>query len=117
MGTGENSASEGADGLNPQLQAAVLMLIETGARPSEILNHEPDDIRFDAAVPHIKIRPRKGRQLKTEPAQRDVPLVGVSLEATRRVPDGLPHYRDKGNLFSSACGGAFRNRGLVSSSR
>ncbi|NNU16498.1 integrase [Parvularcula sp. ZS-1/3] len=99
-------------GLNPQLQVIVLMLIETGCRPSEIMNLDPEDFHLGHVVPHISIRAKEGREIKTETSIRDIPLVGVSLEAAKRMPGGFPHYRDKNNLFSASVVKAFRNRGL-----
>ena len=100
------------DGLNKEASLIIYSLIETGCRPSEIANLLTDDIRLDADVPHIRIRPAKGREIKTSSSIRDIPLVGVSLEAMRKAPDGFPHYRDKNDLLSASLMKAFRNRCL-----
>lgn len=92
-------------------------LIETGCRPSELANLMPEDICLDAEVPHIKIRPRQDREIKTHSSIRDIPLVGVSLEAMKRAPKGFPHYRDKNDLLSQSLVKAFRNRGLMETER
>lgn len=68
-----------------QARLIVYALIETGCRPSEIANLLPEDIRLGDAVPHIRIRPRKGREIKTQTSIREIPLVGVSLEAMKRA--------------------------------
>lgn len=52
----------------------VHVLIETGARTSEIANLMTDDIILSKHAPFIKIRPRKGRELKTHSSIRDIPL-------------------------------------------
>ena len=44
---------------------------------------------------------------------RDIPLVGVSLEAMKRAPNGFPRYRDKGNSLSAALLKTFHTRGLM----
>ena len=88
------------------------MMIETGARPSEIINLRPEDIVLDGPAPHISIAERDDRENKTETSIRKIPLVGVSLEAARRTPDGFPHYHDKGGAFSAASNAAYRRRGL-----
>jgi len=102
-------------GLNRQLQLIIHMLIETGCRPSEIINLEPGDIRLDEQVPFISIRPKQKREIKTESSIRDIPLVGVSLEAARLAPKGFPHYRDRNELLSANLMKAFRRRDLFPS--
>jgi len=89
------------DGINREAQLITYVLIETGCRPSEISNLRADNIKLDHDVPHIQIRPRIDRQLKSNAASRDIPLIGISLEAMRKAPRGFPHYRDKGNLLSA----------------
>ncbi len=101
------------DGLNRQAVLIVYGLIETGCRPSEIANLIQEDIRLDAKVPHILIRPHTGLEVKSAASIREIPLVGVSLEALRRAPDGFPHYRDKNDLLSSSLMRAFRHRDLL----
>lgn len=104
-------------GIRAELQLITLMLIETGCRPSEIINLQPEDIAIEVDVPHIKIKARphgKGkRELKTASSEREIPLVGVSLEAAKRA-DGkaFKHYQDRNELFSANLMGAFRNRSL-----
>jgi len=99
-------------GLRPDLQLITYMLIETGCRPSEIINLLPEHIHLDVSVPYISIKPRRDREIKTESSIRDIPLVGVALEAARRAPEGFPHYHDKNELFSANMMKAFRTRGL-----
>jgi len=105
------------DGINPQAALIVYALIETGARPGEIANLQPEHIRLDDAVPHIRIRARQGREIKTQASIRDIPLVGVSLAAMRQAPAGFPHYRDKPDLLSATLMKAFRNRELFPSEK
>lgn len=102
--------------LNRQLQLIIFMLIETGCRPSEIMNLQPADIDTQGEIPHIVIRPRSHgaskRELKSGSSERTIPLVGVSLEAAKRSPDAFPRYQDKNELFSANVLRAFRRRGL-----
>ena len=78
------------DALNLEARCIVLTLIETGCRPSEIANLKREHIVLDHEVPHLKIRPQTNRQLKSKSAKRDIPLLGVSLEAMKRCPNGFP---------------------------
>jgi integrase len=101
------------DGLTPELFLTTCMAIETGCRPGELINLRPEDIRLDAKVPHLKIAEREDRQQKTEIGSiREVPLIGVALEAARRAPLGFPKYHDKINSFSAAVSAAFTRRKL-----
>ena len=98
----------------PELQLITLLLIETGCRPSEIINLRVEDFHIDEPVPYISIRARNDREVKTDTSERDIPLVGISLEAARRAaPSAFAHYYDKGELFSANMMKNFRNRGLL----
>lgn len=100
------------DGINSEAVLIIYAMIETGCRPSEIANLLPENIFIDHEVPHIQIRPRKDRKLKTLSSARDIPLVGVSLEALKRAPKGFPHFQNRENLLSASLMKAFRSRDL-----
>ena len=100
-------------GINAEAQIIAYTLIETGCRPSEIANLLPENICLDADVPHIRIRPTADRELKSVASRRDIPLVGLALEAMKRAPNGFPRYRDKGNSLSAALLKTFHTRGLM----
>jgi len=91
--------------LNEEARGILLIMIETGARPSEICNLEPDAIRVDSDVPHLAIEPRidpdDPREIKTASSRRLVPLVGVALEAAKRHAGGFPRYRNRENDLSA----------------
>lgn len=99
--------------LNEQARLIVYTLIETGCRPSEIANLLTDNIILDHEVPHLRIRDRDDRQLKSKSSVRDIPLVGVAFEAMKRAPNGFSHYRDRGSLLSSSLLKAFRSHDLM----
>ena len=98
--------------LNDEARDIVLVAMETGARPSEIVNLSKARIRLTAGVPHIRIA-AEGRLLKTDHSERAVPLVGMALEAMRRHPDGFPRYFDKGSNLSAAVMKHFKKHGLL----
>ncbi|MFC7705783.1 integrase [Plastorhodobacter daqingensis] len=85
------------DGMNPEARGILLVMVNTGARPSEIANLSEARIRLSHDIPHISIEP-EGRQLKSAYARRIIPLCGVSLKALRAFPAGFPRYRDKAGL-------------------
>ena len=98
--------------LNIEASSIVYAMIETGCRPSEIANLLPDDIKLNAPVPFIRIRPKQGMEIKTVSSIRDVPLVGISLKAMQKCPDGFRRYRDKNDSLSQILMKTFRARGL-----
>ncbi len=103
------------DGLNDEARLLVYGLIETGCRPSEVANLLPENICLNHEVPHIRIKPHMERELKSMASNRVIPLVGISLEAFKKAPEGFPHYRDKSALLSASLMKAFRVRGLMPS--
>lgn len=104
------------DAMNAEERGALLVMINTGARPSEIINLRAAHIILDSEIPHIQVRP-DDRVLKTEFSWRDLPLVGVSLEAIRQFPDGFPRYRDNGDAFSAAVNKFLEEHGLRETER
>lgn len=86
--------------LNAEARAVVYIMVETGLRPSEIVNLGRETMALDADIPHVQVRP-DGRRMKTRHSRRDVPLVGVALMAARAHPNGFPRYRDKSALLSA----------------
>ena len=104
------------DGLRLELRVIIYLLIETGARLSEIVNLRTEDIRLDHDVPHIHIRAEQNRELKTDDSQREIPLVGVALPAMRLCPTGFDHYYDRSTLVSANLMKAFKQRDLLPSS-
>ena len=89
------------DSLNVDARLIVYAMIETGARPSELCNLRPENIRLDHAVPHIEIVETDERIVKSDNANRVIPLVGVSLWAMRQAPEGFSRYRDNEDSLSA----------------
>ncbi len=100
------------DGLNDEARAILLVMINTGCRPSEIANLRAGEIKLLANIPHIKIEP-VDRQLKSENARRVVTLAGVSLEALRAFPEGFPRYQKNSASLSATVNKFLRNNGLL----
>ncbi len=100
------------DGLNEQAWHIAYALIETGCRPGEIANLMKEDIVLDHEVPHIRIRPKRNREIKSAASIREIPLVGISLAAMEKFPSGFDHYRDKPDLLSATLMKAFKVRKL-----
>lgn len=102
------------DRLGQEARDVLLVMVNTGARPSEILGALPEDFMIDAAVPHLRIRAREGRTLKTDHSRRDLPLLGVSLEAAARLSaaGGAVRYAHKGNVWSATVNKFLTENGL-----
>lgn len=54
--------------------------IDSGCRLGEATGLAISDIHLDTPVPYVKIQPHPWRSLKTANSERDVPLVGMSLD-------------------------------------
>ncbi len=97
--------------LNAEARRVVLVCIETGMRPTEVVNLRPEHIHLDAPVPYVEVK-AAGRVLKTEHSERSIPLVGVALEAMLLQPNGFPRYRDKSNGLSATVNKFFKDNNL-----
>lgn len=86
--------------LKNEARCILYLLIETGARPSEIINLKTSDIMLGIDVPYVKIRPARNRELKSPAATRNIPLVGVALQAILKYPDGFPTYQGQNALLT-----------------
>ena len=88
----------------------VALISDTGMRLSEATGLHIDDIKLDCEIPHIDLKPHAWRGLKTKGSQRQIPLVGASLWAAKRVkanntasPFAFPNYKSaKGTNANSA---------------
>ena len=100
------------DGLNDEARDVIFIVMETGARPSEIVNLTKSRIVLDAPIPHIRIE-AEGRSLKTDHSERNIPLCGLAFEAMERHPAGFPRYADKGSNLSATLMKYFKVRKLL----
>ena len=104
-------------GLNDDARGVVLVMVETGARPTEIVNLRREDIRLDDTIPHISIEPYKGYSLKTRYSRREIPLVGVALEGAGLLAESRGRYRDKSGSLSATVNKYFSTNDLRESER
>lgn len=108
----DNLLAEGAlANLNEDARLVLYVIVETGLRPSEVVNLTAQAIRLDAEIPHLKIMP-EGRRLKTDDSEREMPLVGVALAAMKLRPEGFPRYRDKSSGLSATLNKYLLENGL-----
>ena len=69
----------------------VALISDTGMRLSEATGLHIDDIMLDEDIPYINLTPHLWRSLKTKGSQRQIPLVGASLWAAKRIKAN-PHH-------------------------
>lgn len=98
-------------GLNEEARDVLLVMLNTGARPSEIINLLPRHIALDDDVPHFAIK-EEGREVKNAPSIRKIPLVGVSLEAMQRHANGFPSYFGRVTSWGNLANKYLHNAGL-----
>ena len=70
-----------------ELRWIIAVLSDTGMRLGEAIGLLKQDIVLDQEVPYINLQPHPWRRLKTSGSERQIPLVGSSLWAARRVLD------------------------------
>jgi integrase len=104
------------DDLNPEARRVIFCMVETGLRPSEIVNLTAKTIHLRHRVPHVEIE-AEGRVLKTGTSRRRIPLTGVSLAAMNLQPEGFPRYRDKASSLSAVVNKFLGNHHLRPSER
>lgn len=100
------------DSLNAEARAILLVMVNTGARPSEIAALAPEQIDVESDLPHIRIE-AVGRTLKSQYAKRVIPLAGVSLEALKQFPGGFPRYRFNSATLSATVNKSLREANLL----
>ncbi|SIQ39189.1 Site-specific recombinase XerD [Paracoccus thiocyanatus] len=106
-------ARDALSGLNIEARTILLVMVNTGARPSEIAGLLPEEIRLDGKVPHIIIQPNANRHLKNRHSERYIPLTGVSIEAIRAMPGGFPTYAQKSATLSATVNKFLAENGLL----
>ena len=99
--------------MNEEARAVVEICAELGTRPIEIINREASDIILDAEIPHVKIRKNKYGKLKTVVSRRDLPLVGASLIAFKKFPNGFSRYGGKSSSCVTAINKFFRENKIL----
>lgn len=99
--------------LNPEAKDILLIMINTGLPPSEISDAPLEDFCIQENIPHLKIAPN-GRELKVAHTRRNIPLLGVSLEAARRIVarGGIQKYARKASGWSALVNKYLSNNGL-----
>lgn len=111
-------ASGALNGLNEEARDVLLVTINTGCRPSEVTDAPLEDFRITANLPFLRIAPT-GRELKVAHTRRDLPLLGVALEAAQRIVarGGIQRYQHKAGSWSALVNKYLANNGLKETPR
>ena len=72
---------------NDEARWLVALIADTGMRLSEAAGLHIDDIVLEDDTPHINLKPQPWRTLKTKGSQRQIPLVGSSFWAAKRIKE------------------------------
>jgi len=87
----------------------VALISDTGMRLSEALGLSVSDLKdIDGEIPYVSLTPHPWRSLKTKDSCREIPLVGASLWAAKRIiaeVEGnlaFPAYNDGGTCRSNS---------------
>jgi integrase len=91
-----------AEGMNDEAKHCTILMAFTGARTAEITGLEIDDVRLDAPIPHLILRPNSTRpSLKTGGiSKRVIPLLGDGLIAAQQAIAKADMTKPKTPLFT-----------------
>lgn len=107
-------ADDAFAGLNEEARDVFLLMVNTGARPSELLGCTNDAFQLSASIPHLDLSHQIQRVMKTEMAPRKIPLLGVSLDAAKRILQrkGIQRYVDNSDGWSATVNKYLTENGL-----
>jgi integrase len=107
----QNTIFPNLQNLNEHARLLVMAMADTGAREGELVGLEKEDIFLDSPIPHIWIRPKEKRSLKTPHSERKIPLVGSALHAFTKLPEGFTRYKEADSI-SALVNKYFKNNDL-----
>ena len=81
----------------------VSLISDTGMRLAEAVGLLTSDIKLEEEIPYIKLRRHPWRSLKTKGSERDIPLVGASLWAAKRVLENGQQFAFPAYTNSAKC--------------
>lgn len=85
--------------IDDDIRWLIALISDTGMRLSEAAGLAVSDLHIDLRIPFVRLVEHRWRRLKTASSQRDIPLVGASLWAAKR----LVERADNEFAFSRYC--------------
>ena len=99
--------------MDDDIRWLIALISDTGMRLGEAVGLLKEDIILDHDVPLVRLIPYSWRRLKTKGSQRDVPLVGASLWACKRLLEAnddsffaFPRYCNEKTANANSASGA-----------
>ena len=81
--------------LDDDVRWLLALISDSGMRLAEAAGLAKADFKLSDPIPHIDLKPHKWRRLKTRGSQRQIPLVGLSLWAAKKI---VEHSKNDSNL-------------------
>jgi integrase len=75
--------------IDDDIRHLMLLVSDSGMRLGEAVGLLKSDLHLDDPIPYVTIQPHPHRSLKTLHSKRDVPLIGCSLWAAKRIKSSL----------------------------
>ena len=97
---------------NDDQRLLIALISDSGMRLSEACGLLVEDFKLGGNIPYLDLKPHPWRRLKTKGSSRQIPLVGVSLWAARRVvsssqsPFAFPRYCSVQAVKANSASGA-----------
>ena len=89
----------------------IALISDTGLRLAEAVGLHISDIKLDGELPFLRVQKHPWRSLKTSGSERDIPLVGASLWAAKRIVEqgsqfAFPTYTNANKCAANSASGA-----------
>jgi integrase len=98
--------------IDDDIRWLVALISDTGMRLSEALGLMMSDIDLNSEIPLVRVKVHKHRRLKTAASEREIPLIGLSLWAARRLIETtggdfcFPRYTDSSGCKANSASAA-----------
>ena len=96
-----------------EIRWLVALISDTGMRLGEAVGLLKSDIKLDSDIPYIELKPHSWRSLKTKGSERNIPIIGSSLWACKRILESnndsifaFPKYTNQLNCNSNSASAA-----------
>ena len=95
--------------IDDDIRWLLALLSDTGMRLGEGVGLLKSDINLNNEIPYVKIKPHPWRRLKTKGSERKVPLIGLSVWASKRILEcnydsiyAFPRYTNQSKCNSNS---------------